>query len=169
MIDLTLIVNNIDSTVKVQLISRAVLDMRKKINTMNGSLAYVMFIKTIIDSVLLSAGFCVIADNFGKESLDYNVILPMICLCLSELLDITVGCHSSQIIIDSMDDLCEAIEEQLASEVLTKGDRKLLKTILRVRKSIKFSALGIFDLKNVTILLIISNVLNYAVILIQTQ
>ncbi len=93
----------------------------------------------------------------------------MICLCLSELLDITVGCHSPQIIIDSMDDLCEAIEEQLASEVLTKGDKKLLKTILRVRKSIKFSALGIFDLKNVTILLIISNVLNYAVILIQTQ
>jgi len=162
-------VNNIDSTVKVQLISRTVLDMRKKMNTMNSSLAYVMFIKTIIDSVLLSAGFCVIADNFGKESLDYNVILPMICLCLSELLDITVGCHSSQIIIDSMDDLCEAIEEQLASEVLTKVDRKQLNTILRVRKSIKFSVLGMFDLKNVTILLIISNVLNYAVILIQTQ
>jgi hypothetical protein len=136
---------------------------------MNGSLAYVMFIKTIIDSVLLSADFCVITDNFGKESLDYKVILSMICLCLSELLDITVGCHSPQIIIDSMDDLCEAIEEQLASEVLTKGDRKLLKTILRVRKSIKFSVLGMFDLKNVTILLIISNALNYAVILIQTQ
>jgi hypothetical protein len=138
-------------------------------NTMNGSLAYVMFIKTIIDSVLLSAGFCVIADNFGKESLDYNVILSMICLCLSELVDITVGCHSSQIIIDSMDDLCEAIEEQLTSEVLTKVDRKQLNTILRVRKSIKFSVLGMFDLKSVTILLIISNVLNYAIILIQTQ
>ncbi len=68
-----------------------------------------------------------------------------------------------------MDDLCEAIEEQLESEVLTKGDRKQLKTILRVRKSIKFSVLGMFDLKSVTILLIISNVLNYAVILIQTQ
>ncbi len=53
--------------------------------------------------------------------------------------------------------------------MLTKKDRKQLKTILRVRKSIKFSVLGMFDLKNVTILLIISNVMNYAVILIQTQ
>jgi hypothetical protein len=52
---------------------------------------------------------------------------------------------------------------------LSSDDYEKAKLILSLRKEIKYSASTLFALKSTTILIIVSYVVNYAVILIQTS
>ena len=85
------------------------------------------------------------------------------------MLDLFAGCYASQMIIDSMTGLCQAIEHRLIVEPLSSEENDQLKVVLGMRKSIKYNVLGLFDLKTITILIVVNYAANFAIILIQTQ
>jgi len=156
--------------VDIQSTCETVFDLKQKIDRFNSSVGFITIVKVFVNGIYLSSGLCGLAGNFSSESVkDLNAVTAIVCYCLSSLLDIIVGCCSSQGVIDSMNSLCHEIELKLVVKRLTYDQYRQLKVVLGMRKTIKFKCMGLFDLKSVTILVIISYVVNYAVILIQTQ
>ena len=142
---------------------------------MYSSVGYIVIVKVFVNGILLSSGLCGLAKNFNRDGstpdglFDMNAIIAIGCFCLTSLLDLFAGCYASQLIIDSMTHLCQAIEHRLIVDPFSSDENEQLKLILGMRKSIKYNVLGLFDLKTITILVVVNYAANFAIILIQTQ
>ena len=97
-----------------------------------------------------------------------NAIVGVCLFALTSFADILMLCHSSQIMIDAMDDLCKEVETLLIMKQFDDSIHKQLYVILSMKKHIRIKVFGMFDLRAVTMLAILGYVTNYAIILIQT-
>ena len=158
----------------IQTICQTILDLRRKLQKMYSSLGFVVIVKLFVNGILLSSGLCGLANNFNRDGstpgkVDINAIIAIGCFCLTSMLDLFAGCYASQLIIDSMTRLCQVIENRLIVKPFSTEENDQLKVILGMRKSIKYNVLGLFDLKTITVFIVINYAANFAVILIQTQ
>ncbi len=142
--------------------------MREKVDEIN-SLLYIE-IKVLANSLLLSAKFCVLSEYFNESNDNLHAIIAIVSLIICSVMVILAVCLSSQNIINSMESMIKETKRRIAfTNNLSSDDYEKAKLILSLRKEIKYSASTLFALKSTTILIIVSYVVNYAVILIQTS
>ena len=139
--------------------------MRIRLEEINGQIGLLMFIKIFINAMLIPAALC---SLYLGGNLPANAIVGVCLFAVTSLTDIFMLCHSSQIMIDSMADLCKEVETMLIMKTFDDSIHKQLFVILSMKKYIRIKVLCMFDLKTVTVLAIIGYVTNYAIILIQT-
>lgn len=154
--------NSVDSPQKL---CQSMLEMSERIEKINAMTGVIMMVKVGTNSLIMSGCLCSLAlkelDTTSKTSLFFFLI--------SSFMDITVSCRSSQLIINSMNNMCKAIDNNLSLHSKTEQDYRQYQLILSMKDYFKLKVMNLFDLKDVTILVIIGYVANYAVILIQTQ
>ena len=148
-----------------QKLCQSMLDMSERIENINAMTGIIMLVKVATDSFLMSGCLC----SLSMTDLDATSKISVFFFLISAFLDLTVSCRSSQLIINSMNNLCKAIDTHLSLHSKTEQDYRQYQLILSMKEYFKLKVLNLFDLKDVTILVIIGYVANYAVILIQTQ
>ena len=144
---------------------QTIIELRTKIERLNSLVGIVMLVKIMSNAVQISGCLCVVSVGHT----DLTSTLSLTCFLITCLVDIILCCHSSQIVINAMNELCTAIENNMSTHSLTDSDYRQLKLILSMKDSFKYQVLNLFDLKDLTILSIIGYIANYSVILIQTQ
>lgn len=149
---------------KVQTLCESILELRTRIEDINGHIGLLMFIKVFINAMLMPSTIC----SIYVGALPLNGKVGVFMFAVASLTDIYVLCLSSQIMIDSMCHLCKEVEKMLILKSFEDCIHKQLYVILTMKNNIRIKVLGLFDLKTVTVLAIIGYVTNYAIILIQT-
>jgi len=151
-------------------ICNIVVEIRNSTEKINDLLCFGVFMKIVLNGMLLSSGFCTLADNLNRNYLNYTIIAALILMIIGTFLDMMFSCYSSQAIFDSMEELCQTTETRLSKEeVITSIDKQQIDVILSFRKRIRFSAARLFDLRSRTVLSIVHYAATYAIILIQTE
>lgn len=150
---------------KPKILCESVLELRQHIEEVNHHIGLLVFVKVIINSVNMSSVVCRVF--VGNLPLNYSLGISVFAMnCLADLYAL---CYSSQVMIDSMADLCKEVENSLIMKKFDDYVHKQLYIILSMKSYIKIRVFGLFDLKTVTLLAIIGYVANYAIILIQTS
>lgn len=139
--------------------------LRLKIDQLNSLTGVVMFVKFGSDSLVVAACLCALAAG----GVNKTIAACLFCFVVTSMADIVINCRSSQLIIESMATLCKTIDNHIASHDMSDYDYRQLNLIFRMKRSFRYQVLNLFELKDVTILVIIGYVTNYAVILVQTQ
>lgn len=147
------------------MLSQKMIELSSKVEKINSLTGIIMLVKIVSNSVLISGSTCALAVG----ELDLTSKVALIGFAVTSLIDITIGCRSSQLVINAMNNLCKIIENMLSIKSFNEDDYRQLKLIVSLKEYFKYNVLDLFDLKDVTILLTISYITNYAVILIQTQ
>ena len=141
---------------KVRTLCESMLELRQQIDTINANIGLLMFIKVFVNAVVMPSALC----SIFVGNLPMNAIIGISGLALASLLDIYILCHSSQIMIDSMAELCKEVEKMLILKTFEECVHKQLYIILSMKKYIRIKVLCLFDLKTVTVLAIIGYVAN---------
>ena len=149
---------------KVRTLCESILELRQRIEDINSHIGLLMFAKVFINAMMMPSALC----SIFVGNLPLNAIIGISGLALASLVDIIVLCTSSQIMIDSMADLCKEVEKLLILKTFDDCIHKQLYVILSMKNYIRIKVLCLFDLKTVTVLAIIGYVANYGIILIQT-
>ena len=143
----------------------SMIQLRTKIDCFNSLTGLAMFVKVGSDALIVAGCLCA----FAAGGLDPIVMASLSCYVVSCMCDIVFSCRASQLVINSMTKLCKAIDQHIGNHTITEYDYRQLQLITTMKRSFQFQVLNLFDLKDVTILIIIGYVTNYAVILVQTQ
>jgi len=150
-------------------LGKSLLILKEKIDKINSLVSYTIFIKVMINSILISTGFCVLADYLSNNYQNKYRMLTILSYIIRHTMEIILICNSSQKMINCMQSLIKVTEQRLIDRSLSSEECKLAKVVISLRKRIRFNASNLFDLKSVTVLMIFGYIANYTVILIQTR
>ncbi|CAG2166916.1 unnamed protein product, partial [Oppiella nova] len=142
-------------TIKIQVLCEGIWALRNQLETINDMIGVIMLIKVFANAIFMSTCVCVVS----LVGIPVNAIIGIIGFGLISVSDIVSVCYVSQLMINSMADLCKEVEKILILDSgYGDGGRvdyyKQLNIIMSMRESIKLKVLSLFDLKTVTILAI---------------
>lgn len=162
--------NSIRQMTSVNQICRQTLEIRDSMDLMNRMVGFAIFLKIVINGVIMASGFCTLADNITRPTPNYFIIVALIFEIIPQNIDLFIACRSSQRVIDAMDLLCKATEERIAREdFMSISDKQKFDLILSFKDRICFRAAQVLDISQRTFLYVINLTATYAIILIQTD
>lgn len=149
---------------RMRQLCQSVVELRQGVEDINAHIGLILFVKVFVNAMIVPSVLC----SIFVGRLPPIGVLGVSGFAIACLIDICVICYSSQIMINAMADLCRQVEQMLALDSLDDCTHKQLHLILSMKNNIRLNVLGLFDLKTMTVLVIIGNIANYAVILIET-
>ena len=173
------------------LLLEEILCLNHKVKDLNGAVSVTIMVKLVTNGILLASVVCGLEEKIHDEVIDVVPITALLLFAFTQIIDQAVSCYSSQMIINNMDQLSQQIREMTAKHCtemlqvtslpytspnsvnqqrnIEEVEYRCLQHICATGNSMCYSVLNMFDLRSLTVLITLSNVCNYAVLLIQTK
>lgn len=181
-------------TINFAAVLKSLLELKEEFDQLNRYLSIATFLKTMINGITISASVFLILEQHILPKMDNILWTVSVNNIIMILLDITLSCWSSQIIINEINGLIESVEKRITIDLIKNrmkrrplnpigiiekknNDLKLiddieylgLNRLNAMKKSFRFNVLDMFSLNHTTILHFMGSVVSYSILLVQTK
>ena len=148
------------------------INIKMNVVTMNKAISFGLFVKFIDSGLSMSSLGCLLALTLQQE--DFNNLQSLyriggiICMISYEFFECAIIFHSSAKLHKKCQDLNQEVETLISDKEVSPEQLNQAIIIYKVNQGIYFHAV-FFDIKNGTFLTMLSQIISYIVILIQTE